>query len=63
MGGLPELPKIIQRHRITGIIITAGLKPESLSGVRELARQQGIRLSEWSFQDRLLEAGSPGNGA
>jgi FlaA1/EpsC-like NDP-sugar epimerase len=63
MGGLEELPKIIPRHRITGIIITAGLKPESMSGVRELAKQQGVRLSEWSFQNRLLEPGSPGNGA
>jgi UDP-N-acetylmuramyl pentapeptide phosphotransferase/UDP-N-acetylglucosamine-1-phosphate transferase len=63
MGGLRDLPKIIQRHQITGIIITAGLKPESLSGVRELAGQQGIRLSEWSFQNRTLEAGPPGHGA
>jgi UDP-GlcNAc:undecaprenyl-phosphate GlcNAc-1-phosphate transferase len=55
LGGLQELQQLIPRHRITGIIITAGLKPESLLAVQELAFQHGIRLNEWSFQNRILE--------
>ena len=55
LGGLRDLPQLIPHHRITGIIITAALKPETLSAVRELAAQQGLRLSEWSFQNRPLE--------
>jgi UDP-N-acetylmuramyl pentapeptide phosphotransferase/UDP-N-acetylglucosamine-1-phosphate transferase len=55
LGGLSDLPKIIPHHRITGIIITAGLNPKSMSDVRELALQQHVCLSEWSFQNRTLE--------
>jgi UDP-N-acetylmuramyl pentapeptide phosphotransferase/UDP-N-acetylglucosamine-1-phosphate transferase len=55
LGGLQDLPQLIQQHKITGIIITAGLNPESSSVVQELAAQHGIRLSEWSFHNRTLQ--------
>jgi FlaA1/EpsC-like NDP-sugar epimerase len=54
LGGLKDLPHLITQHRIAGIIITAGLNPESRSVVRELAVQHGIRLSEWSFQNKIV---------
>jgi FlaA1/EpsC-like NDP-sugar epimerase len=57
LGGLRELPQIIPRHQITGIIITAELTADSLSGVKELAAKHGVRLSEWSFQNRILQVG------
>ncbi len=55
LGGLRDLSQIIPRHKISRVIITAGLNPGSLAAVRELAGQQGVRLSEWSFQNRTLD--------
>jgi len=54
LGGLRDLPQLIPRHRIKGIIITAGLRPEARASVQELARQQHLHLSEWCFEDRNL---------
>jgi FlaA1/EpsC-like NDP-sugar epimerase len=54
LGGGRDLPQIIPRRRITGIIITAALRPESLATVRELASQHGLSLSEWRFECRTL---------
>jgi UDP-GlcNAc:undecaprenyl-phosphate GlcNAc-1-phosphate transferase len=55
LGGMRDLPQLIPHHRIAGIIITAALTPESLPAVRELASKHGIRLSEWSYQNRMLD--------
>jgi len=52
LGGLCDLPLLISQHRITGIIITAGLRPESVSQVMELASQHGLHISEWRFENR-----------
>jgi len=54
LGGLRDLPQLIPRHRIKGIIITAQLKPEAWASVQELARQQHLHLSEWCFENRNL---------
>ncbi len=59
LGGLKELPKLIERHRIRGIVITTALRPETLAGVREVAAQYGLALSEWSFADREMLAAQP----
>jgi UDP-N-acetylmuramyl pentapeptide phosphotransferase/UDP-N-acetylglucosamine-1-phosphate transferase len=55
LGGLGDLPRLIAQHRITDIIITAELRPESLAGVQDLARQQAVQLSEWRFEHRKIE--------
>jgi hypothetical protein len=54
LGGSRDLPQLIPRHRIAGIIITATLKPESRSAVQELARHHHLHLSEWCFENRDL---------
>lgn len=54
LGGSRDLPQLIPRHRISGIIITATLKPESRAAVEELARQHHLHLSEWCFENRDL---------
>jgi FlaA1/EpsC-like NDP-sugar epimerase len=54
LGGAHDLPQLLPRHRITGIIITTALKPEFLSAVQELASQHGLSLSEWRFETRTL---------
>jgi len=54
LGGLRDLPQLIPRHRITGIVITATLNPEARAAVQELACQHGLRLTEWYFENRSL---------
>jgi UDP-N-acetylmuramyl pentapeptide phosphotransferase/UDP-N-acetylglucosamine-1-phosphate transferase len=54
LGAERDLPQLIPHHRITGIIITATLSPESLAAARELASQYGLSLSEWRFESRRL---------
>jgi FlaA1/EpsC-like NDP-sugar epimerase len=54
LGGLRELPQLIPRHRITGIIITANLTPETLTVIREVASEHHLHLSEWRFENRNL---------
>jgi UDP-N-acetylmuramyl pentapeptide phosphotransferase/UDP-N-acetylglucosamine-1-phosphate transferase len=54
LGGLRELPQLIPRHRITGIIITANLNPETLTAIREVASEHHLHLSEWRFENRNL---------
>jgi UDP-GlcNAc:undecaprenyl-phosphate GlcNAc-1-phosphate transferase len=55
LGGVRDLPRLIPHHRITGIIITTALNPESLAATQELASQHGLSLSEWHFETRTLD--------
>ena len=55
LGGLKDLPQIIARHRVGGIIITAKLHPESRAQVEKLAAQHAVPLSEWYFDSRPVE--------
>jgi UDP-GlcNAc:undecaprenyl-phosphate/decaprenyl-phosphate GlcNAc-1-phosphate transferase len=54
LGGLRDLPQLIPRHRITGIIITTDLKSQALETVQELASQYHLHLTEWCFESRDL---------
>jgi len=54
LGGLRDLPQLIPRHHITGIVITANLKPEARDAVRKLAMQHRLHLSEWCLESRDL---------
>ncbi len=47
LGGLKELPALIERQKINRVIIVAELPPESRSAVQEIAARCGIRLSDW----------------
>jgi len=55
LGGVRDLPQIVPHHRITGLIITTKLRPESLLAAQELASQHGLSLSEWRFESRTLD--------
>ena len=57
LGGLKDLAQIISRHRVTGIVITATLAPETRAALEELARDKGFQLSEWNFQEREICGG------
>lgn len=54
LGGRRDLDRLIVKHRITGIIITAGLSTETLDELRELTRRLGVHLREWRFQESEL---------
>ena len=63
LGGIKDLPHLIERHRITGIVITAALPATARATVQELALKHGLHLSEWCFGERKLDGqvlqGSP----
>ncbi len=55
MGGSKELPLIITRHAVTSIVITAALRPDVLAGLKDLAREHQVLLTEWSFHEGELK--------
>jgi UDP-N-acetylmuramyl pentapeptide phosphotransferase/UDP-N-acetylglucosamine-1-phosphate transferase len=54
LGGLKELPRLIERRKINRIIIVSELLPESRTAIREIAAQNGVRLSEWQPEEREI---------
>lgn len=54
LGDLKGLPRLIAKHHIAGIVITAGLKRESLAAVQVIAAEHKLSLSEWRFEERTL---------
>ena len=55
IGGIRELPQIIIRYKVTGIVITAALRPEVLVALQELAQERHLHLSEWCFREGGLK--------
>lgn len=55
LGGGGDLSQLIAHHRITGIVVTAKLRPESMVAVLDLAAQHGLSISEWRFESRVLD--------
>jgi UDP-GlcNAc:undecaprenyl-phosphate/decaprenyl-phosphate GlcNAc-1-phosphate transferase len=51
LGGGADLAQIVARHRITGIVTTAILRPEAVQSVRKEASELGLHLSEWCIQE------------
>jgi UDP-N-acetylmuramyl pentapeptide phosphotransferase/UDP-N-acetylglucosamine-1-phosphate transferase len=47
LGGLKELPALIERQRVNRVIIVANLLPESRTAIQEITARAGIQLSEW----------------
>jgi UDP-N-acetylmuramyl pentapeptide phosphotransferase/UDP-N-acetylglucosamine-1-phosphate transferase len=54
LGGLKELPRLIERRRINRIIIVSELVPESRVAIREIAAQNKIKLSEWEPEEHEI---------
>jgi UDP-GlcNAc:undecaprenyl-phosphate GlcNAc-1-phosphate transferase len=59
LGSLTDLPRLISRQSITGIIITAVLKPEQREAVEEIARGRGLQLTEWCFREQEICGTAP----
>jgi len=47
LGGLKELPQLIERRRVHRVIIVSELLPESRAAIQEITARAGVKLSEW----------------
>ena len=47
LGGLKELPQLIERRRVNRVIIVSELQPESLAALQEITARSRVKLSEW----------------
>jgi len=54
LGGSNDLPGLIARHRISGIVVTADLREEARDAVLALARRLEIELSEWTSGEQIV---------
>jgi len=55
LGGQGDLPELVNKLQVRGIIITAMLSLESEIAVRRFARAHRVRLSEWRFEEKNLD--------
>jgi UDP-N-acetylmuramyl pentapeptide phosphotransferase/UDP-N-acetylglucosamine-1-phosphate transferase len=51
LGGLKELPVLIERKKVGRVIVVSELLPESRTAVQEIAASSGIQLSEWQPEE------------
>ena len=51
LGGLKELPLLIERRKVSRVIVVSNLQPESRDAIREIAARSGIQLSEWQPEE------------
>jgi hypothetical protein len=62
LGGIQELPHLIEKRKINRVIIVADLSPENRSAVRKIAGRLGIELSDWCPEEReILPSSEPVN--
>jgi len=54
LGGLKELPRLIERRKVHRVIIVSELLPESRTAIQEIAAQNGIKLSEWQPEEHEI---------
>src|SRR5207245_7753059 len=57
LGAQKDLPELVRKHQVSGIIITAALSLESEIAVRRFARKHGVRLIEWQFEEKNIDLG------
>ena len=61
LGGLKELPYLIERRRVNRVIIVSELLPESRVAVQEIAARSGVRLSEWEPAEHEISLSQKGS--
>ena len=54
LGGLKELPRLIEQHKACHVIIVSELLPGSRTEVQEITTRCGIKLSEWQPEEHEL---------
>ena len=55
LGGLSELPHLIEKQKINRVIIVSELLPERRAAVEAIAVKSGIQLSEWFPEEHPVE--------
>ena len=56
LGGIKQLPSILQKQKIAEFVITAELQEFTKKQLVEIAAQYGIRISEWRTEERVVLA-------
>ncbi len=56
LGTGADLPRVIRDHRVDEVVITAQLREESFSNLVALCALNGVRLSEWHYEERVIAA-------
>jgi len=51
LGGLKELPRLIELHKVSRVIIVSELLPASRIAVQEITIRSGITLSQWQPEE------------
>jgi FlaA1/EpsC-like NDP-sugar epimerase len=51
LGGLKELPLLIERKKVSRVIIVSELSPERRAAIQEITAQNRIKLSEWKPEE------------
>jgi UDP-GlcNAc:undecaprenyl-phosphate/decaprenyl-phosphate GlcNAc-1-phosphate transferase len=60
LGGLKDLPALIERKKINRVIIVSDLLPENLVSLQQIAIRGGLKLSKWQPDEHeLCLAASP----
>jgi hypothetical protein len=54
LGGIKELPLLIERQKVSRVIIVSELKSDRLEAIRKIAGQCKIKLSEWQPEEHEL---------
>jgi FlaA1/EpsC-like NDP-sugar epimerase len=54
LGGLKELPLLIERKKVSRVIIVSELLPESRTTIQEIATRNGVKLSEWKPEEHEM---------
>jgi len=54
LGGLKELPQLIERRKVNRVVIVSELLPESRVAIQEIAARSGINLSEWQPEEHEI---------
>jgi UDP-GlcNAc:undecaprenyl-phosphate/decaprenyl-phosphate GlcNAc-1-phosphate transferase len=51
LGGLKDLPLLVERRKISRVVIVSELSPENRVAVQEITTRSGIKLSEWKPEE------------
>ena len=51
LGGVQELPYLIDKHKIVRVIMVANLRPENRQALLAVAGQKGIHISDWYAEE------------
>ena len=54
LGTGRDLPELIHKHRVEEVVITAQLQEESFTNLVALCALNGVRLSEWHYEERVI---------